>query len=133
VTNFEDINTTNTQLLDLNPELREMVGKVPKRSKFGNRRQIIDGEVYDSGKESSDAGKFKLGVRNGDYILYIHHFVVPLPGGYDIEIDHYLVNSKLQQEFYDSKSEDGKATVTRLWINKKKAFKAAYGFDIKIL
>lgn len=128
-----ELHTDNEDLLKRNPELAAMLKVKPKRSKYGNHRVVIDNEVYDSGKEASDAGKFKLAVQAGAYLLYIHHFTVALPGNINMELDHVLINSQMQIEVFDSKSTDGEATVTRVWTNKKKLFESTYHIPIQII
>jgi hypothetical protein len=127
----------NPDLLKKNPELAGMLhaGEMPaKVSKFRNiRTKDPDGETYDSGREAADAVKFAQAVLAGEYLLYKHHLVVPLPGGIKIELDHFLINKKLQPEVFDTKSSDGKATKTRDWINKKKLFESTYGIPIQII
>jgi hypothetical protein len=128
---------SNPELLKNNPELAQLLssGGMPASvSKYRNvRTKDPDGEVYDSGKEAADAVEFTRAVMAGEYVLYKHHVTVKLPGGIKMELDHFLVNNKLQLEIFDSKSSDGKATKTRDWINKKKLFEATYGITIQII
>ena len=137
MTDVSDIHTENEDLLVRNPELATYLGKGAGPAKVNKFRNIKvkdpDGETYDSGKEAKDARDFTLAVRAGEYLLYKHHLVVPLPGGIQIELDHFLLNKKFQPEVFDTKSEDGKATKTRDWINKKKLFEDTYHICIKII
>lgn len=106
-----------------------------KPSKMRNIVQEIDGERYGSKKEAKDAQNFSLAVRQGEYYLYIHHFIVKLPGSIKMELDHLLINNKLEIEVYETKALDkkGKFRMTRDWRNKQKLFEATYGIKIKII
>jgi hypothetical protein len=140
MTDFADINTKNDDLVKRNPELAAYLGqgiRAKKPSKWHNiKENDPDGEVYDSGREASDAAKFKALVRSGEYLLYVHHMVVPLPGGVKIELDHFLLNRKLQPEVFDTKLFDektGKFICTPDWNNKRKQFEDLYGIKIKLI
>lgn len=132
MTDMADINIKNEELLERNPGLAELL-KVAKKTKYNNTRYVIDGEVYDSGREAEHAGKFRAAVSAGVYLIYIHHFVVTLPGNIRMELDHFLVTDGLKIEVWDTKASDGKATVTREWINKRKLFEATFGIKIRTL
>ncbi len=104
---------------------------------MGNVRTTdLDGEVYGSGKEAEDARNFILAVRAGEYLLYKHHVWITLPSGNKMELDHVLVDKTFKVHVFDTKAFDDKTQKylsTREWKNKAKEFKAAYGFDIKII
>jgi hypothetical protein len=140
MTDFEDIHTDNDQLLALNPALAAIVSPAKsagKGSKWHNKpAKSLEGETFDSGKEADDALKFTQAVQAGFYRAYLHHVVVELPGGVKMELDHLVLNKKLQVEVYDSKLLDkatGKFICTPEWRNKKKQFEEIYGLKITLI
>jgi hypothetical protein len=124
-----DLSQVGDEVRRLNPDVFQE--KPKKRSKYRNIRQEAAGMHFDSGKEAEDAYKFMVGVRAGEYLVYLHHVTVSLPGNIKMELDHLLINNQLEIEVFDSKG--GDATVTRDWKNKAKLFKATYGKEIRII
>jgi hypothetical protein len=128
-------------LVPINPELAKIAGAGAvtsvKPSKHRNiRTKDLDGETYDSGIEAADAANFVRAVNGGQYLLYKHHLTVKLPGGIRMQLDHFLINNKLQIEVYDSKAWDektGSYLITPDWRNKQKLFQETYGIEIKII
>jgi hypothetical protein len=121
-----DLSSVSEDVKRLNPDVFQEE-KPKKRSKYGNVRQ---GD-FDSGKEAEDAYKFMMAVRAGEYVAYLHHVTVSLPGNIKMELDHLLINNQLEVEVFDSKG--GHATLTRDWKNKAKLFKATYGKEIRVI
>jgi hypothetical protein len=126
-----DLSNVSEDIKRLNPDVFQQEEKPKKRSKYGNVGQDSAGMHFDSGKEAEDAHKFMMAVRAGEYIAYLHHVTVSLPGNIKMELDHLLINNQLEVEVFDSKG--GNATVTRDWKNKAKLFKATYGKEIGII
>jgi hypothetical protein len=126
-----DLSEVSSDVKRLNPEVFQVEEEPKKRSKYYNVRQKAAGMHFDSGKEAEDAQKFLMGVAAGEYIAYLHHVVVSLPGDIKMELDHLVINNRLEVEVFDSKG--GKATLTRDWKNKAKLFRATYGKEIQII
>lgn len=146
MTNFEDINTANNDLIRLNPELANILGGAhglgplpsKKSKKWFNNRHVtdLDGEKYDSGAEAEHAQQFNQAVKAGKYLVYLHHVTVILPGDVKMELDHVLLTNDLKVEVYDTKFIDkktGKFVYTKTWLNKKKTFEAVYGLEVKLI
>lgn len=140
MTGTNDIDTKNEELLALNPELGEFLGSGSsgrKPSKWHNIKQMDpSGETYGSGREADDALMFTKAVQSGEYLGYLHHFWVPLPGGIRMELDHVLINKQMQLEVFETKLFDkdtGKHICTRDWRNKQKIFEATYHIKIQLI
>ncbi len=115
----------------LNPELAAVMGgssQGQRPSKYGNVRTEMDGESFDSGKEATDAAKFKLAVRSGEYVAYFHHVRFPLQGGIWYEADHVLINNDLTVTVLDSKG-----VLTKEFKLKRKLFREKYHHDIQVI
>lgn len=121
-----DLSNVSEDFLSINPELREHLAKAKKPSKYRNVRASAKGMSFDSGKEAADAQKFLLGVRQGEWIAYLHHVHFPLPGKTYYEADHVLVNKDLTVSVYDSKG----GVRTKEYLLKKRLFKERYGNEI---
>jgi hypothetical protein len=141
MTNLKDIHSDNSELWELNPELAKLFNpqkqehqKVPK---FHNViTKDLNGETYGSGLEADHSAKFVQSVKSGENLVYVHHLVVNLPGGVKMELDHFIVNGKLQPEVYETKARNkktGRLIMTRDWRNKQKQFEDIYGIKIQIL
>ena len=138
MTELADINFKNEDILKRNPELLQFVGSRPKKpSKWHNIKHMDpDGEVYGSGREAEHARIFVKAVQSGEYIAYLHHLWVTLPGGIRIELDHVLINNKFQIEVFDSKlydEHDQKFICTDKWRVKQKLFEGTYGIKIQLI
>ncbi len=109
----------------------------PERNKHGNIQRLIDGETYGSGKEAVDAQNFRLAVKAGEYIAYLHHVRFPLlDDGTYYEADHVLINNDLTVSVLDTKAfnqKTGKYLVTDKFSLKRRMFRQKYHQDIKLI
>ena len=115
-------------ILDRNPELKIYLvpdGDVKKETKYYNNPTEYGGRVYQSIEEAKYAWGLDMQVRAGEIPLWIPQVAFPLPGGYKYIADFLVFDWKLNFKIIDVKGER-----TRVYINKKKAFKACYGWDI---
>lgn len=101
-----------------------------KRSKYGNRRTIVDGITFDSAREAQRYGELKLLQRVG---------VVEdlqLQKRYALHVNGILIGTYVADFAYRSTRddafvvEDAKGVRTRDYKLKKKLMKAIYGVDI---
>jgi len=88
----------------------------------------MDGMSFDSGKEAVDARNFMLGVRDGEWVAYLHHVRFPLPGNTYYEADHVLINKDLTVSIFDSKAVPQQSR--REYKLKKKLFAEKYHKEI---
>ncbi len=129
-----ELSNVSDEVKALNPDMFPPVEKKP--SKYRNVPVKLDGMSFDSGKEAVDAGKFALGVRAGEWIAYLHHVRVKLPGNILMELDHVLINKQFEVEVYETKAFDkktGKPIMTQDWKLKAKLFEATYEKKIQII
>lgn len=118
----------NSDLAKVNPSLVVSSEKKPKRSKFGNKRTLYQGVVFDSQKEASRAVELDLLKRAGEIICWQHHVVFPLSKGVSYEADFVVVYPDLHVEI-----EDTKGVRTQNYIIKAKLFREKYRQEIKEL
>jgi len=126
------MDTTLKELLENNPDLRRLnpsltVEDAPKRSKYGNRRTLYGGLMYDSQKEASRAVELDMLKRAGEVICWTPHVVFPLSAGVKYEADFVIVYADWHVEVEDVKSD---ATKTQAYRIKKKLFAERYGREI---
>ncbi|MFA5079933.1 MAG: DUF1064 domain-containing protein [Dehalococcoidia bacterium] len=130
------IDTTLAELMKNNPDLAARNPEVasidppgePKRSKYGNKRTLYNGMVYDSQREASRAVELDLLRRAGEVICWQHHVVFPLSKGVSYEADFVVVYPDLHVEV-----EDTKGFRTHEYKIKAKLFREKYGQEIKEL
>jgi hypothetical protein len=118
----------NPEILDRNPELKVYLGPdgdAKKENKYHNLPTEYGGRVYQSAGEAKYAWGLDMQVRAGEIPLWIPQVAFPLPGGYKYIADFLVFDWKLNFKIVDYKGER-----TRVYINKKKDFKACYGWDI---
>lgn len=97
-------------------------------SKYGARKQEIDGIVFDSKMEASRYSELKLREYAGEIESLIVHPIFPIVVN-DVKICKYIADFS----YYEGEKkiiEDVKGFRTRDYILKKKLVKALYGFDI---
>ena len=119
----------NETILQRNPELRTYLGPAgdeKKAPKYHNIATEYGGRTYQSAEEAKYAWGLDMRARAGEIPLWIPQVAFPLPGGYKYIADFLVFDWKLQVEVVDTKG-----MRTRVYINKKKAFEAAYGIKIK--
>ncbi|MDD5511385.1 MAG: hypothetical protein PHI12_11350 [Dehalococcoidales bacterium] len=139
MTELADIDLKNPDLLARNPVLQQLVGPpaAGKGSKWHNKPATdLSGETYGSGREAEDARKFVQAVMAGEYLAYHHHLKVKLPGGVIMELDHVLINNKLQVEVFDTKLFDEKKQkfiCTDKWRTKQRVFEDVFGIKIQLI
>ena len=121
---------TLKELMENNPDLRRLnpsltVEDAPKRSKYGNRRTLYEGVMFDSQKEASRAVELDMLKRAGEVICWTPHVVFPLSKGVSYEADFVIVYADLHVEV-----EDVKGVRTKEYRIKKKLFAERYGREI---
>ena len=102
----------------------------PKRSKYGNRKVVVDGMKFDSRKEAD----YYLGVllplwRAGELKLLARQVPFDLPGGIRYIADFVTVDREGGVRVIDTKSEATRRI--RVYINKKKQMKAIWKIGIE--
>jgi len=118
----------NPEILKRNPELQEYLGPsgdVKKELKYHNQPTEYKGRVYSSAGEAKYAWGLDMRVRAGEIPLWLPQVPFPLPGGYNFIADFLVFDWKLNVEVVEYKGHH-----TRVYINKKKAFKACYDREI---
>jgi hypothetical protein len=118
----------NPAILDRNPDLKEYLGPAgdaKKETKYHNLPTEYNGRTYASAEEAKYAWGLDMQVRAGEIPLWIPQVAFPLPGGYKYIADFLVFDWSLNFSVVDVKGER-----TRVYINKKKAFKARYNRDI---
>lgn len=124
---------TLQELMKLNPDLAARNPQVasidssdpPKRSKYGNKRTLYQGVVYDSQREASRAVELDLLKRAGEIICWQHHVIFPLSKGVSYEADFVVIYPDLHVEI-----EDTKGFRTHEYKIKAKLFQEKYGREI---
>ena len=122
---LKDMMKGNPDLAARNPSLT--VEDAPKRSKYGNRRTLYEGVMFDSQKEASRAVELDMLKRAGEVICWTPHVVFPLSAGVKYEADFVIVYADWHVEVEDVKSD---ATKTQAYRIKKKLFAERYGREI---
>ena len=115
----------NPDLAARNPQVGAVSADVPKRSKYGNKRTLYQGVVYDSQKEASRAVELDLLKRTGEVLCWMPHVVFPLSKGVSYEADFVVVYADWHVEV-----EDVKGVKTQAYRIKKKLFLEKYGREI---
>jgi Protein of unknown function (DUF1064). len=118
----------NPALLDNNPDLKEYLGPAgdeKKELKYHNLPTEYNGRTYQSAEEAKYAWGLDMQVRAGEIPLWLPQVRFPLPGGYCYVADFLVFDWTLNFTIVDVKGER-----TRVYINKKKAFKACYKREI---
>ena len=101
-----------------------------KRSKYGNRRVVIDGIPFDSQHEANIYQELMLRVKAGELKCVCRQVKFDLPGGIVYVADFVTFAPDMSVEgVYDAKSEATKKN--RVYINKKKQMKACWGIEIR--
>ena len=118
----------NSDLAKVNPNLVVSSEEKPKRSKFGNKRTLYQGVVYDSQKEASRAVELDLLKRTGEVLCWMPHVVFPLSKGVSYEADFVVVYADWHVEV-----EDVKGVKTQAYRIKKKLFLEKYHKEIEEL
>lgn len=105
----------------------------PKRSKYGNRKTVIDGIRFDSKREAEYYAELKLREKAGEV------FEVEMQRPFAIVINGQLVCTyKSDFHFYDAIAKrrrvvDTKGFATPEFKLKKKLMKAVLGLDIEVV
>jgi hypothetical protein len=103
-----------------------------KRSKYGNKPTVVNGEQFDSGKEARRYEELLLLERAGKISQLRHHVTYPLEVNgvviCEYELDLQYVDEAGQRHYEDVKS---KATVTQLYKVKKRLMAACHGIEIR--
>ena len=102
----------------------------PKRSKYGNRKVVVDGMKFDSRKEVD----YYLGVllplwKAGELKLLARQVPFDLPGGIRYIADFVAVDREGAVRVIDTKSEATRRI--RVYINKKKQMRAIWKIEIE--
>jgi len=120
---LKDMMKGNPDLAARNPSLT--VEDAPKRSKYGNKRTLYDGQMYDSGREAQRAVQLDMLKRAGEVICWQPHVMFPLAKGVSYEADFVIVYADWHVEV-----EDTKGFRTQAYRIKAKLFKERYGREI---
>jgi len=113
-------------------EYRSQAGK-PKKSKYGNRKVVIDGITFDSATEGRYYSALKLREKAGEV------FEVQLQTPYALTVNGQLVCTyKPDFVFYDAIEKrnrvvDVKGVQTKDFIIKKKLMRACHGIEVEIV
>ena len=102
----------------------------PQRSKYGNRKVVVDGMKFDSQKEAD----YYLGVllpmwKAGELKLLARQVPFDLPGGIRYIADFVAVDREGAVRVIDTKSEATRRI--RVYINKKKQMRAIWKIEIE--
>lgn len=124
---------TLAELMKLNPDLAARNPEVasiaplgePKRSKYGNKRTLYQGVVYDSQKEASRAVELDLLKQAGEVLCWVPHVLFPLAKGVKYECDFVIV-----WHDWSVTIEDVKGVRTKEYRIKAKLFHEKYGQEI---
>jgi len=120
------------EVLELNPELDELLHSEEKPRKYRNKPITVDGIRFDSGKEAARANELLMLYRDGEIIALVFHKRIPIhPEGSKpiyIEPDFIYIDKNLNVVVEDTKAP---VTKTRAYRIKKKLFEAKYGVKIE--
>jgi hypothetical protein len=102
----------------------------PKRSKYGNRKVVVDGMKFDSQKEAD----YYMGVllpiwKAGELKLLARQVPFDLPGGIRYIADFVTVDREGAVRVIDTKSDATRRI--RVYINKKKQMRAIWKIEIE--
>ena len=101
-----------------------------KRNKYGNRRVVVDGKIFDSQHEADYYFDVLLPMRQaGKLKLLLRQVPFELPGGIKYIADFFTVDQAGEVTVIDAKSEATRKN--RVYINKKKQMKAIWGIEIR--
>jgi len=107
--------------------------KATKPSKYNNKKTIVDGQEFDSQRESIRHGELRL-LQHADEITALNTQVWFLlePKNDKNRASYYVADFT----YYDLKRkefvvEDAKGVRTQLFVNKKKAMYNKYGIDVR--
>ncbi|WP_315823038.1 DUF1064 domain-containing protein [Paraflavitalea speifideaquila] len=124
----------NSKVAHLNQHLLGGQHKKEKRSKYNNRKTMVDGIEFDSVKEAKRYGELKLMQKAG------HIGFLELQVSFELKVNDEKICTYIADFVYlDAKTgerivEDVKSEVTRkipLYRRKKSLMKAIYGITIK--
>ena len=115
----------NPDLAARNPQVGAGPADVPKRSKYGNKRTLYQGVVYDSQKEASRAVELDLLKQAGEVLCWVPHVLFPLAKGIKYEADFVIV-----WHDWSVTIEDVKGVRTKEYRIKAKLFREKYGREI---
>ena len=116
----------NPDLAARNPQVASIDSSVPpKRSKYGNKRTLYQGVVYDSQKEASRAVELDLLKQAGEVLCWVPHVMFPLAKGIKYECDFVIV-----WHDWSVTIEDVKGVRTKEYKIKAKLFREKYGREI---
>lgn len=119
-----ELNQCSDDFIDLNPELKSMLGNTGK-SKYGNRRRTHEGITFDSGHEASEGAKAIAAEKAHKIFNLGFHVRFPLYGGTYYECDWCFFDENLQPVIVDAKGHK-----TAMYKLKKKQFEAKYKIKI---
>jgi hypothetical protein len=125
---LSDLLKNNPDLAARNPQVGAGPADVPKRSKYGNKRTLYQGVVYDSQKEASRAVELDLLKQAGEVLCWVPHVMFPLSKGVSYEADFVVVYTDWHVEV-----EDVKGVKTQAYRIKKKLFLEKYHKEIEEL
>lgn len=109
--------------------VEDMDEKPKKRSKYGNRRVVIDGMSFDSQHEADYFFSVLLPMKQaGELKLLLRQVPFELPGGIKYIADFFTVDRAGEVAVIDAKSEATRQN--QIYINKKKQVQAIYGLEI---
>lgn len=104
--------------------------KAPRRSKFGNRRTIVDGVNFASAKEAKRYGELKLLQRGGRISDLVLQPRFPLSVNGDLVCTY--VGDFAYREGGQAIVEDSKGVETPEFKLKKKLMRACLGIEVRI-
>ena len=113
-------------------EAQSLLSK-PKRAKYGNRKVMIDGILFDSKREAAYYSELKIREKAGEVIG------VELQQPFTILINGFLIGTyKSDFAFWDNTAGrfrviDVKGMDTPLSKFKRKCVKAQYGFEVEVV
>lgn len=99
------------------------------RSKYGNRRVVMDGKKFDSEHEARVYQELMARVRAGELRCVCRQVPFDLPGGVRYFADFVTVTPDMRIEVLDAKSEATKKNA--VYIIKKKQMKDLWGITIQ--
>jgi hypothetical protein len=102
--------------------------KVKKKSKYGNKKIVIDGIKFDSTKEGEYYEKLKLAKKSGELINFYMQVPFRLPGNITYWLDFVEC-----WKGDNIKHTDVKGVQTRVFINKKKQIEEIYNIKIEVI
>ncbi len=125
---LSDLLKNNPDLAARNPQVGAVSADPPKRSKYGNKRTLYQGVVYDSQKEASRAVELDLLKQAGEVLCWSPHVLFPLAKGIKYEADFVIV-----WQDWSVTCEDVKGVKTQAYRIKKKLFLEKYHKEIEEL